>query len=176
MLIKFWLAADMFYHVVLILLFAWVVILFAQLMVSVLLFSWGPAWLRTWSDLSWFINRASRFWFYFFRFRLLMPWFVLMRICGSIFDLFHIIYLSGLFFRSGSFLSIFGFPFWLIYWWIAFQGLHWFNPVILSRCLPFAASFGGLWSKCYICHDPCQCGLYFDPIISVCTVSLLNVG
>ena len=135
MLIKFWLAADMFYHVVLILLFAWVVILFAQLMVSVLLFSWGPAWLRTWSDLSWFINRASRFWFYFFRFRLLMPWFVLMRICGSIFDLFHIIYLSGLFFRFGSFLSILGFPFWLNYWWIAFQGSHWFNPVTLGRCL-----------------------------------------
>ena len=58
-----------------------------------------------------------------------------MRICGSIFDLFHIIYLSGLFFRSGSFLSILGFPFWLNYWWIAFQGPHWFNPVTLGRCL-----------------------------------------
>ena len=58
-----------------------------------------------------------------------------MRICGSIFDLFHIIYLSGLFFRSGSFLSILGFPFWLNYWWIAFQDLHWFNPVTLGRCL-----------------------------------------
>ena len=64
-----------------------------------------------------------------------MPWFVLMRICGSIFDLFHLIYLSGLFFRSGSFLSILGFPFWLNYWWIAFQGSHWFNPVTLGRCL-----------------------------------------
>ena len=38
------------------------------------------------------------------------------------FDLFHIIYLSGLFFRCGSFLSIFGSPFWLICWWIYFQG------------------------------------------------------